>query len=114
MQIFSRIAGIIGIISLGVIVAEVINNTSWLPVRLQPVQIVLPAVALYLLYELVIRAVRQKTDRGESAGKTARVLLGTTRSIYLILGIVALLSIPLLWWGVMKRLAALAGKGKLF
>ena len=114
MQIFSRIAAVIGIVSLGVIVAEVINNTTWLPVRLQPVHIVLPAVALYLLYELTIHAVRRKADRGESVGRTFRVLLGTTRSIYLILGIIALLSIPLLWWGVIKKLAAMAGEGKFF
>ena len=114
MQRLSRIAAVLGIISLGVIVAEVINNTTWLPIRLQPLQIVLPSVALYLLYEWTIRAIRRKADRGESAGKAARVLLGTTRSIYLILGIIALLSIPLLWWGVIKRLAALAGEGKLF
>ena len=114
MQVFSRIAAVFGIISLGVIVAEVINNTAWMPIRLQPIQIVLPSFTLYLLYELTIRAIRRKTDRGESVGRAVRVLLGTTRSIYLLLGIIALLSIPLLWWGVIKRLAALAGEGKLF
>jgi hypothetical protein len=114
MQILSRIAAIFGIISLGVIITEVINNTTWLPIRLQPVQIVIPAISFYLLYEAIIRVIRQKADRGEHASRAVRLLLRTTRSIYLILGIIALLSIPLLWWGVIKRLAAQAGEGKLF
>lgn len=114
MQIISRIAGMIGIACLGVIAAEVINNTTWLAFRLPVACFVVPLVALYLLYEFTIYSIRQKTGRGEPAGKAVRVLLGTSRSIYLILGIIALLSIPLLWWGVIKRLAAMAGEGKIF
>ena len=109
MQIVSRLAAICGIASLGVIVAEVINNTQWLTFRVQIFHVVVPLLALYLLYELAIRMLRQQTDRHEPAGKTARVLLRTTRSVYLVLGIIALLSIPLLWWGVIKRLAEQAG-----
>ena len=114
MQIFSRLAAICGIASLAVIVAEVINNTRWLPVRVEILHVVVPLLALYLFYELAIRMIRQQADRREPAGKIARALLRTTRTIYLVLGIIALLSIPLLWWGVIKKLAAQAGEGKLF
>ena len=109
MQIISRLAAICGIASLAVIVAEVINNTRWLPVRVEILHVVVPLLALYLFYELAIRMIQQQTDRRQPAGKAARVLLRTTRSIYLIVGIIALLSIPLLWWGVIKRLAEQAG-----
>ena len=109
MQIISRIAALLGIASLGVIAAEVINNTAWLPFRVPIGHVVLPLMALYLLYELAVGRIRQQVDRGEPTGKVARSFLGTTRLIYLILGIVALLSIPLLWWGVIKRLAQQAG-----
>ena len=114
MQIISRLAAICGIASLAVIVAEVINNTGWLPFRVEILHVVGPLLAFYLLYELAIRMIRQQADRREPVGRTARVLLRATRSIYLVLGIIALLSIPLLWWGVIKRLAAQAGAGKLF
>jgi hypothetical protein len=109
MQIVSRLAAICGIASLGVIVAEVMNNTQWLAFRVQISHVVVPLLVLYLLYELAIRMFRQQTDRREPVGRTARVLLRTTRSIYLVLGIISLLSIPLLWWGVIKRLAEQAG-----
>ena len=114
MQIISRLAAICGIVSLAVIVAEVINNTRWLPFRVEILFVVGPLLALYLLYELATRMIRQQADRREPVGRTARMLLRSTRSIYLVLGIIALLSIPLLWWGVIKRLAAQAGEGKLF
>ncbi|KPJ76280.1 MAG: hypothetical protein AMJ54_12130 [Deltaproteobacteria bacterium SG8_13] len=109
MQIFSRLAAICGIAGLGVIVAEVFNNAHWLALRVQIAHVVLPLLALYLLYELAIRMVRQQTVHRGPVGKAARVLLGAARSIYCTLGIIALLSIPLLWWGGIKRLAEHAG-----
>lgn len=109
MQFISRAAAVCGIASLGVIVAEVINNAGWLTFRVPIAHVVLPLLAVYLLYELAIRIIGQRTDRREPVGKAARALLGTTRLIYLVLGVIALLSIPLLWWGVIKRLAMQAG-----
>ena len=38
----------------------------------------------------------------------------TISRIAALLGIIALLRIPLLWWGVINKLAALADNGKAF
>jgi hypothetical protein len=109
MQVTRRIAAVGGIAGLGVIVAETINQTNWLAFRLQIATVVVPLTVTYLLYEVAVRLTRERIGNREPAAKAGRTLLVITRWAYIILGVIALLSMPLLWWGVIQRLAQQAG-----
>jgi hypothetical protein len=92
-----------------VIVAEVVNNIESLTYQVKIAHGVVSLAAIYLLYEIASRLARQQTGRRVFVGKAARLLLATTRVTVTILGIIALLGIPLLWWGVIQRVAQQSG-----
>ena len=95
-------AGMLGWIGLGIIIAEVINNLKILEFNLNLLQALLPA-AIYLVFELVL--IRMKSQSSIAAdNKYARV-----KSIYQwilgLVGLIFLISLPFLWWEVIKKLA---------
>lgn len=96
------IAGTLGWAGLGIIIAEVLNNLEMFQFKLNLLHALLPA-AVFLFTELLIKQMVLK-KRIAADGKYARVrrfyqwILG-------LIGLIFLISIPFLWWEVIKKLA---------
>ena len=101
-------AGIIGWAGFGVIVVEVVNHSEILNFRLDVPLAVIAILILYLLYEFTLLRIRagRKLDPDSPnlftrIGKGYKFLIGLA-------GLCVLITIPFLWWGVIKRLAMTA------
>ena len=96
------IAGTLGWAGLGIIIAEVFNNLEMFQFKLNLWHALLPA-GIFLFTELLIKRMVLK-KRLAADGKYARV-----RRIYQwilgLIGFIFLISIPFLWWEVIKKLA---------
>ena len=96
------IAGTLGWAGLGIIIAEVLNNLEMFLFKLNLWHALLPA-AVFLLTELLIKQIAIRR-RFAADDKYARA-----RSFYQwiigLIGLLFLLSIPFLWWEVIKKLA---------
>ena len=99
------IAGTLGLIGFGVILAEVVNNTMAWPIRIPPLGLSAALIIAFAINEVI--ASRQGGAGFAWQGKYFRI-----RDLFLsLLGLIALISIPFLWWGVIKKLAAMAKSG---
>ena len=102
------VAGVIGWAGFGVIVVEVVNHAGILGFRLNMPLMVIAILILYLLYEftlLQVQAARKLDPDSQTlfirVGKGYMFLLGLA-------GLCFLISIPFVWWGVIKQLAMTA------
>ncbi len=102
----------IGLTGLGVIIAEVINSLGWLEFHLAPLIVTVPMLSFYGLYEIVVHGMEQPPKSIQA--QTASRFIKWTNVILSLIGLIFLLSIPLLWWGVIKRLAQSASQGDRF
>lgn len=96
-------AACLGLAALGLVGAEALNKAGWLPGRVIPWHW---SLALPLFY-LVPRLLLARRALSPAWTRTGRFLLGLA-------GLAALLAIPLLWWGVIRELAAAARRGQPF
>ena len=108
-QIGRIFAAGIGLTGLGIIVAEVINSLRWVEFRLTPVIITVPILIFYGLCEITVRRKNQETTSTQAHG--AGPVFSWMDAVLSLIGLLFLLSIPLLWWGVIKRLAQSASGG---
>ena len=97
------IAGIIGLTGLGVIVTEVINSLQWFGFRLPPVVVAILILFFYVGYEFFTLQFDQRkfpamTPRLHRLNQWYHFVIG-------LIGFLFLLSIPFLWWEVIKRLS---------
>ncbi len=102
----------LGLAGFGVIIAEVINNTQLLEHRLQPYAVVIVILVIYAVHELLETRIKKKSTSPVGLDRTDKIFIVAYDVIYGLLGILMLLAIPYLWWGVIKRLAMLAKEGK--
>ena len=94
------IAGVIAWFGLGVIITEILNNFNLFDFRLKVHFVAVPILLIFLLSELV-----------KNYFKHQRII--TIYNLFLgLIGLIFLLSIPFLWWGVIKKLSMLANEGK--
>ena len=94
-------AGTLGWVGLGIIIAEVINNYGFFDFKLTLPHALTPA-GVYLAFEIALRFQPRRSNGTASA--PARI----SKIYHWILGLVGLLfliSLPLLWWEVIKKLA---------
>lgn len=96
------VAGTIGWIGLGIILAEVVNNLNLFSYRLALLHAMLPA-AVYLSFEIALKRVRSQRH-GKAGSGPARIELIYHWVVGLV-GVAFLVSLPFLWWEVIKKLA---------
>lgn len=106
------IAGAVGLIGLGIIMTEVVNSLKWFESRLTPVVVTLPMLVFYGLYDFV--APRTNHDAASIPNDRTGTLFRWINAVLSLIGLIFLLSIPFLWWGVIKRLAQSASQGGRF
>ncbi|MHC4458917.1 MAG: hypothetical protein ACYS0I_17890 [Planctomycetota bacterium] len=102
----------LGLAGFGVIIAEVINNAQLLEHRIQPYAVVTVILVIYASHELLETRIKKKSTSPVGLDRKDKILIAVYDVIYGLLGILVLLGIPYLWWGVIKRLAMLANQGK--
>ena len=106
------IAGLLAWFGLSVIITEAVNNFSWFDFRLKVHFAAVPVLLIFLLSELVIKNFQKKANSSaEDKNNHQRII--TIYNLFIgLIGLIFLLSIPFLWWGVIKKLAMLANEGK--
>lgn len=102
----------IGLTGLGVIIAEVINSLGWSEFHLAPVIVTVPMLSFYGFYEIVVHRINQSAISIRT--QHVSTFISWTNAILSLIGLILLLSIPLLWWGVIKRLAQSSSQGGRF
>ena len=106
-NVSAEVAGFALIIGFGFIITAIIKKYELVNYHFSQLQIISPMVAFYALG-------RYWLDR-PSENDSAAVLAfkKVYRGILAVIALAFLALIPLLWWGVIKELSGLAGKGKL-
>jgi len=100
----------LGLAGFGVIIAEVINNANLLEHRLQPYAVVMVILVIYAVHELLEARIKKKSTSPVGLDRKDKFFIVVYDVIYGLIGILMLLGIPYLWWGVIKKLAMLANK----
>jgi hypothetical protein len=94
-------AGTLGWVGLGIIVAGVINNYGFFDFKLTLPHALTPA-GVYLAFEIALRTQSSSSNRAAAAptpiSKIYQWILG-------LVGLLFLISLPFLWWEVIKKLA---------
>ncbi len=108
----SRIfAGSIAWFGLGVILAESLNASALLGLRLNAVSAGGAISAIYLLSQILLRHLEKKAGLSEKNQKNYARISRLYRIALWVLGLSCMVSIPFLWWGVIKKLAVSAKEG---
>jgi len=104
------IAGLIAWLGLGVIITEILNNFNLFDFRLKVHFVAGPILLIFLLSQLILKHFENKANSSiDDENKYQRII----NIYYLFLGLIGLcflLSIPFLWWGVIKKLAISANE----
>ena len=101
-QIIRLTAGLLGVMCLSVVIAGCINAFGLFDFQVRTPHVAVPLVLLLLLSQ-VIHKIENSGAASPAGGKK-----GIVNAYYLILGVLAialLVSIPFLWWGVIKKVA---------
>ena len=102
------ITGLLALFGLSVIITGAVNNFSLFDFRLKVHFVAVPILLIFLFSELVIKNFQKKANySADDKNKYQRVI--TIYNLFLgLIGLIFLLSIPFLWWGVIKKLAGRA------
>lgn len=105
----------LGLFGFGVIAAEIINNFEFMAYRLNAYWVAGLVSLGYGGSQLFLK--KLKSEAGHSVEATNRYdrSLKVYHVVLIVMGVVVALSIPFIWWGVIKKLASAANDGsKLF
>ena len=105
------IAGFIGWFGLGVIIAEALNNYNLFTFRLNAMAVAGSLAFTYVSFQMVLKGFAKRADTSAGDDKTYRKIRTIYQVVLAIIGLGGLISIPFLWWGVIKRLAMSANEG---
>jgi hypothetical protein len=93
------------------IVVVVINSANLLPFKLDVPFVCGSVVLIHIWSRIYIRYLKKKAEVSSSGRKTLKGARAIYRVVQGVIGIGVLVSLPFLWWGVIKRLAMVTGKG---
>jgi hypothetical protein len=101
----------IGFFVFGVIYAEILNGLHLFGFRVNVYLFAGSISLIFLFSELILEHLKRKASRcNQDASKFQKI-----RDYYYIcfafLGFIFLVAVPFIWWGTIKRLAAMANKG---
>jgi hypothetical protein len=104
------ISFLIGLSGFGVIVAEVLKKWQLISKSLSSVWIIVPILILFVVKEATNSPnIRNNSKLSPNILNTSAVIINI---ILIIISILAIISIPLLWFGVIEETARSAGWGK--
>lgn len=95
----------------GVIAAEIFNSFEILSHRINVLVIAVPIALIYLFSQILMEYLKNRA--GKSRADEKRYLM-VKKQYYLLLGFIGLFVffiVPFVWWGVIEKLANLAGDG---
>lgn len=104
------IIGLLAWFGLGVIIAEIVNNCNFLDFKLKALFVAVPISLTYLLFQLILSHYESKDNHCAKGTIQRRRVTTAYHTILLVIGLCCLASIPFLWWGVIKRIAASANQ----
>ena len=101
----SEITGFALILGLGCILTAMVNKAAWVGFKFSHIEILAPMTAFYALGRFwLCRPAKDDSAATASFKKLYRIVLG-------IVALALLALLPFLWWGVIRELAAQAGRG---
>jgi len=104
------ISYLIGLSGFGVIVAEVLKKWQIISKNLSPVWVIVPILILFVVKEVTNSPyIRNNSKLSPNILNISAVMINI---ILIILSILAIISIPLLWYGVIEETARKAVWGK--
>lgn len=109
-QIIRLMAGLLGVLCLSLVIAGCINAFGLFDFQVRTPHVALPLVLLLLLSQ-VIHKIENSAKEPPVGGK--KRIVTAYYSILGVLAIALLISIPFLWWGVIKKVAGMASQGKI-
>ncbi|MCB2228413.1 MAG: hypothetical protein KQH53_17165 [Desulfarculaceae bacterium] len=106
------ITSMLGVLGLSVIITESLNHFHLFGFPLKIPYLAVPGLLIYLWYEFSENILPGWMERRPgSVPKLARMIQANRIVIFLLfIGLAVLL--PLLWWGVIRKMAAMANQGK--
>ena len=112
MKISRLIAGLLAWFGLSVIYTEIINNFNLLGFKLKFYYVAIPVLVIFLFSELLINIYQSRANFLPDQINKRQPILTAYNLILGLIGLIFLVSIPFLWWGVIKKLAMVASQGK--
>ena len=104
------IAVLLSWLGLGVIITEILNNSNLFDFRLKVYFVLGPILLIFLFSELILKHFKNRA-RSSKADENKYKRIITTYHLFLgLIGLCFLISIPFLWWGVIKKLAMLVNQ----
>jgi hypothetical protein len=104
------IAGLLMWLGFGIIVTEVINKAELIPMRLSAPHMAVSILIAYLGSSWIMRYFERRARRSNQSEQAYRRLKRVSLVLQFLLGLGIMISLPFLWWGVIKELAAQGGK----
>ncbi len=95
----------------GVIAAEIFNSFEWFDYRVNVLFIAIPITLFSVISDIVLNTYKKKAKNSAGDERRYHAVLKRYRFLLGSIGISIFVLIPLVWWGVIKQLAALAGDG---
>ena len=105
------IAGLAGWLGLGIIIIEVMNSSRLFEFRLNPYWLTLLIVMVYCASFWISKIANRDPEAASSHHAFWQNLNLFFKWLYGLIGLIAVLSIPYLWWLVIKKLAGMAAEG---
>jgi len=104
------ISCLIGLSGFGVILAEVLKKWQLISINLSPVWVIVPILILFVAKEVTNSShIRNNLKLPSNILNTSTLIINI---ILIIFSILALISIPFLWFGAIEETARNAGWGK--
>ena len=108
---FRLFIGSVAWFGFGVILAEVFNNFNLFNFKLE-VYFVAGSMSLtFLSVTLILKIYREKAKFSIENEKNYNQILNVYHIFLALIGLLGVLSLPFLWWGVIKKLATMANAG---
>jgi hypothetical protein len=105
------IVGMLGWFGFGVLLAEIVNHLNWFESDWKVGWVAVPVSLGFLVFELALRHCRKKAALSPADEIRFRRLVAAFQVLQCLAVAVLLLAVPFLWWGAIKKLAALANQG---
>ncbi len=103
----------LGLLGFGAIAAEVINSFKLFAFRVEVPFVAVPLILIFVFSELVEKRLADKADIPAEGRDRYRRIIAIHYLILALLFIALVVSVPLVWWGAIKKLATMANQGKI-
>jgi len=100
----------LGWFGLGFIIVEIMNSSNVIDYKLNATPIAALISLTYLFFQLALKFFKRKSSLVLHENKKYHIIKTVYQILYFIIGVACLISIPFIWWGVIKKLAISANE----